>query len=109
MNEPSVVDSLLQCIQHKARVGYPADTPTHDIAGVYIYHECNVDEPRSGRDIREVGDPRHVRRRRTPAYRPKCRLFADVGRLPGYSAQGCECGPAEGVGTNIISGEPSLS
>ena len=45
MNGPSVVDGLLQRIQHKAGVRRPADAPAHNVAGVDVDHEGNVDEP----------------------------------------------------------------
>lgn len=63
MNGASIVDSLLQRIQHKAGVRRPADAPAHNVTGVDVDHGGNGDETRPGSDICEVGNPEHVRRR----------------------------------------------
>ena len=54
VNRPAIVLRLLQRVQHEAGVRRPADAPAHDIAGVNVDHEGDVDEPYPGRDIGEV-------------------------------------------------------
>lgn len=41
----AVVQSLLQGIQHEAGMCCPADPPAHDVAGINVDHECDIDEP----------------------------------------------------------------
>ena len=62
MSGPSVVQRLLQSVEHEVGVRRPADAPADDIAGIDIDHERHVDEARPGGDISEVRDPEPVRR-----------------------------------------------
>jgi len=48
MDRAPVVDSLFQCVEDEAGVRGPADPPAHDIAGVDVDHEGDIDEPRPG-------------------------------------------------------------
>ncbi len=64
MDGPSVQEGLLQCVEHEAGTGRPADPPAHDAAGLGIDDEGNVNEAGPGRDVGEVRDPQHVRLRR---------------------------------------------
>jgi hypothetical protein len=45
------VDRLLQGVEHEGGLGRPADAPAHDVAGLDVDHEGDVDEapPRSRR------------------------------------------------------------
>jgi hypothetical protein len=96
MDGPPIMESLLQGIEHEAGMGRPADPPANDIAGVDVDHEGDIDEPRPGRDVSEVRDPQHVRRRCMELAvdlieRARCRLVADRGahRLaPDHPLQG---------------------
>jgi len=60
----------------------PAGPPADDPPSIGIDDEGDVDEPRPGRDVREVRDPQHVRRWRVKLAvdvieRAWCRLVAD--------------------------------
>ena len=63
MDGPSIVQGLLQSIEHEAGMRRPAHPPADDPAGIGVDDEGHVDEAGPGRDIGEVGDPEHVRRR----------------------------------------------
>jgi len=61
---PTIVQGLLQCVEHEARVRRPADAPADDAPGVGVDHEGHVDEPGPGGHVGEVRHPQHVRPRR---------------------------------------------
>jgi len=63
MDRSAVVQSLLQGIEHKTGMCGPADPPAHDVAGIDVDHERDIDEPAPGRDIGKIRDPQPVRRR----------------------------------------------
>ena len=82
MDRATIVDSLLQSVENEARVRRSADPPAHDVAGIDVDHEGDVDEPRPGRDVGKVRDPQHVRCRRMElsvdlVERARRRLVAD--------------------------------
>jgi len=82
MDRPPIMDRLFQGIQNEVGIRCPAYPPAHDIAGVNIDHEGDVDEPRPGRDVGKVRDPQHVRCRRMElsvdlVERARRRLVAD--------------------------------
>ena len=54
MDWSPIMDRLFEGIQDEARMRCSAHSPAHDIAGVDVDHEGNVDEPRPRRDIGEV-------------------------------------------------------
>ena len=58
------VQGLLQRVEDEAGMRRPLTPPADDTAGVGVDDEGHVDEARPGRDIGEVGEPEHVRRRR---------------------------------------------
>lgn len=60
MNGSAIVDSLLEGVQDEAGMRSPADPPAHDVAGVDVDHERDINEPGPGRDIGEVRDPQSV-------------------------------------------------
>lgn len=70
MHQPTVVhrsalmQGLLQCVEHEARMGCPRHPPTDDPPSIGIDQEGDVDETRPGRDVGKVRDPEPVRRRR---------------------------------------------
>jgi hypothetical protein len=64
MGRTRIMDRLIEGIQNEPGMRRPAHPPAHDIAGIDVDHEGHVDEPRPRRDVREVRDPQHVRRRR---------------------------------------------
>jgi hypothetical protein len=57
------MQGLLQSVEHEARMRRPAHPPADDPAGIGVDDEGDVDEARPGRDVGEVGEPQHVRRR----------------------------------------------
>ena len=63
MDWPPIVDRLLEGVEHKAGMCRPAHPPAHDIAGVDVDHEGHLDKPGPRRDVGEVRNPQHVRRR----------------------------------------------
>jgi hypothetical protein len=97
VNEPATPDrttlmqSLFQGIEDKARMSRARHPPANDTPGIGINHKGDVDKAGPGRDICEVRHPEHVRprrlelpvhpigraRRRTIADRGLCRLAAD--------------------------------
>ena len=84
MNWPTIVQRLLQCIEHEAGMGCSADPPTNDIADVNIDHERHVDEPVPGRHVGKIRDPKPIRGWRVELavdviQRTRCRLIADRG------------------------------
>ena len=60
---PPVVQSLLQSIEHEARVGRARHTPADDTPGVGIDDKGDIDKARPGRHVGEVRDPERVRPR----------------------------------------------
>src|SRR5690606_16365351 len=60
MDGPPIMKGLVEGIEHKARMGGPARSPTNDAAGEGVNHKGHVDEPLPSRDIREVRKPEHV-------------------------------------------------
>ena len=44
MDGPPVMQRLLQCVEHEAGMGRPADPPAHDTAGIGIDHKGDVNE-----------------------------------------------------------------
>ena len=84
MDRPPIMQSLLQRIEHEARMRRARHPPADDPAGIGIDDEGDVDEAGPGRDIGEVGDPQHVRPRRLElavdvVQRAWRRLVADRG------------------------------
>ena len=82
MDRPPIMDRLFQGIQNEAGMRCPAYPPAHQIAGVNIDHESDVDEPSTGRHVGEVRDPQHVRHWRVElsvdlVERARRRLVAD--------------------------------
>src|SRR4051812_46557637 len=82
MDGAPIMEGLLQCIEHEARVCRAGDTPADDAAGVGIDDEGDIDKTTPGRHVCEVGDPEHIRTRRMElagyGIPPgKRRLFAD--------------------------------
>src|SRR5262245_50262609 len=53
--------SLLKRIQDQFSAHRASDAPTDDAARKHIDDESHVDEPRPGRDVREIGDPELIR------------------------------------------------
>jgi hypothetical protein len=81
MHGPPIMQSLLQSVEDEARMRRPAHPPADDPAGIGVDDEGDIDEARPGRDIGEVGDPQHVRRRGMELAidvieRARCRLVA---------------------------------
>src|SRR5205823_1813594 len=64
MDRPSIMQCLLQRIEHEACMRRARGPPAHDPAGISIDHEGNIDEAGPGRDIGEIGKPEDVRPRR---------------------------------------------
>gem|GEM_PF-2177686 len=60
MDRTSFVDSLFQCVQHEAGMRSPADSPAHNVAGIDIDHEGDINESHPRRDVGEVLHPEHV-------------------------------------------------
>jgi hypothetical protein len=60
----SVLQGLLQRIEHQAGVHRPLRPPAHDAVREHVDHEGHVDEAYPGRDIHEVRHPELVRTRR---------------------------------------------
>jgi hypothetical protein len=54
MDWPSIVQGLLQRVEHEAGVRRARHSPAHDPAGISVDHEGDVDKPGPGRDIDEV-------------------------------------------------------
>ena len=54
MGRPTIVKRLFQGIEDEAGMSCPAGPPTDDPPGIGIDDECDVDEPRPGRDVGEV-------------------------------------------------------
>ncbi|GAB5378315.1 MAG: hypothetical protein AcusKO_47770 [Acuticoccus sp.] len=61
MNRPSLMQRLLQSVQHEAGMSGPAHPPADDAAGIGVDDEGDVDEARPGRDIGEIREPQPVR------------------------------------------------
>ena len=61
MDRPSIMQSLLQRVEHEAGVRRARHPPADDPPGVGVDDEGDVDEAGPGRDIGEVGDPEHIR------------------------------------------------
>jgi hypothetical protein len=60
----SVVQGLLQRIQHQARVNHPLRPPAHDPAREHVDHERDVDKPLLGCHVRQISNPEGGRTRR---------------------------------------------
>ena len=87
MDGPSVVQRLLQRVEHEAGVRRPRHAPADDAPGVGVDDEGDVDEARPGRDVGEVRDPQRVRPRRLElpvdvVERARRGLVADRGPAP---------------------------
>src|SRR6478752_6309077 len=63
LNRASIVQCLFQGIENEGCMRRPAHPPADDPAGIGVYDESHVDEAGPGRDVGEIGDPEHVRRR----------------------------------------------
>ena len=61
LDRPSIMQGLLQRIEHEAGVRRARHPPADDAPGIGVDHEGDVDEARPGRDIGEVREPQHVR------------------------------------------------
>jgi len=54
MGRPAIVKRLFQGIEDEAGMRSPAGPPTDDPPSIGIDDDCDVDEPRPGRDVGEV-------------------------------------------------------
>ena len=63
MKWPPIMERLLQCIEHEARMSRGAGPPANNPACVGVDDEGHIDEAAPGADIGEIGDPEPVRRR----------------------------------------------
>jgi len=61
MDRPSIMQCLLQRVEHEAGVRRARDPPAHDPAGIGVDHKGDVDKAGPGRDIGEVGEPEDIR------------------------------------------------
>jgi len=50
MDGPPIMKGLVEGIEHKARMGGPARSPTNDAAGEGVNHKGHVDEPLPSRE-----------------------------------------------------------
>ena len=66
MDRPSIVQCLLQRVEHEAGVRRARHPPAHDPAGIGVDHKGDIDKAGSGRDIGEVGKPEDIRLWRLP-------------------------------------------
>lgn len=64
VDRSSLVQGLLQRVEHEAGMGRPRHPPTNDPPSIGVDDEGDIDEARPGRDIGEVRDPEPVGRRR---------------------------------------------
>jgi hypothetical protein len=71
----TVVEGLVQGIEHELAPERTRRTPPDDAAGEPVDHERDIDEAAPRRHVRQVGDPQLVRGRR-----PDCRLTRSCGR-----------------------------
>ena len=74
------MQSLLQGVEHEARMRRSRHAPANDAPRVGIDDEGDVDEARPGRDIGEVGEPQRIR---APAL--NCRLTWSNGHAVALS------------------------
>ena len=84
MGRPSFVQCLFQRVEHEAGMRRPAHPPADDPSRIGVDDKGDIDEARPGRDVGEVGDPQHVRRRGMELAidvieRAWCRLVAHRG------------------------------
>src|SRR5260370_42518044 len=63
MQRPTVMQSLLESIEHEAGMCGSRNTPADDAPGEGIDDKGDVDEARPGCDVGEIRDPQHVRPR----------------------------------------------
>ena len=84
MDRPSIVQCLLQRVEHEAGVRRARHPPAHDPAGIGVDHKGDIDKAGSGRDIGEVGKPEDIRLWRLP---PAPRLRAVLQRAPALPIQ----------------------
>src|SRR3954466_10630029 len=61
MDWPSIMQCLLQRIEHKACMRRARGPPAHNPARIGVDHEGDVDKAGPGRHIGEVGEPENVR------------------------------------------------
>src|SRR5258706_12931091 len=61
MDRPSIMQGLLQCVEHEAGVCRARHPPAHDPAGIGVDHKGDIDKAGPGRDIGEVGEPEDIR------------------------------------------------
>src|SRR3954464_4377386 len=61
MDWPSIMQCLLQRVEHEARMRCARGPPAHDPAGIGVDDEGDIDKAAPGRDIGEVGEPKNVR------------------------------------------------
>src|SRR6476646_8811529 len=61
MDGPSIMQCLLQRVEHEAGVRGTRHPPAHDPAGIGVDHKGDVDKAGPGRDIGEVGEPEDIR------------------------------------------------
>lgn len=64
VNWPPIIKCLVEGIEHKARMGSPACSPTDDATSEGIDYERNVNDALPSGHIGEIRKPEHVRRRR---------------------------------------------
>src|ERR1700712_5819471 len=57
MDWPSIMQCLLQRVEHEACMRRARGPPAHDPAGIGVDHEGDVDKAGPGRDIGEVREP----------------------------------------------------
>jgi hypothetical protein len=60
MDRPSIMQGLLQRIEHEACVRRARGSPAHDPSSVGVDDKGDVDKAGPGRDIGEVGEPKDV-------------------------------------------------
>src|SRR6476659_188319 len=61
MDGPSIMQCLLQRVEHEAGVRRARDPPANDPPGIGVDHKGDVDKAGPGRDIGEVGEPEDIR------------------------------------------------
>ena len=61
MDRSSIMQCLLQRVEHEACMRRARGSPARDPALIGVDHKGDVDKARPGRDIGEVGKPENVR------------------------------------------------
>src|SRR6202020_1252422 len=63
LHGPPIMESLFQSVQDETGMRRPAHPPADDPAGIGDDDKGDIDEAGPGRDVGEVGDTSHFRRR----------------------------------------------